>query len=126
MPAFRDTTKWPDDAVTAALYEAYAETGSKRWGGLVIDSPTNFRRRGMFLFAAHWLCVTYPQGTAEDAGDITPTARLNISAKSVGDESVTYRVGAIQDTQNDWLSLTDYGVQFLRLRIRAGMGAMAL
>ncbi|QGH75046.1 hypothetical protein RostovM3_00006 [Vibrio phage Rostov M3] len=57
---------------------------------------------------------------------ISPSARLNIASKSVGDESVNYRVTGIEKTQNDWLTLTNYGVQYMRLRDRAGKGAVAI
>lgn len=125
MKAFADDVKWPDDIVEQALCEADAETGSRRWG-VFEDVCSNFKRRGLFYFAAHWLVTTYITGTAEDPSNISPTARLNVAAKSVGDESVTYRVGGIQETEEDWLSLSNYGVQFLRLRRRAGMGAVAV
>lgn len=123
--AFSDGAKWPDDVVEQALCEADAETGGKRWGAYE-DECRNLKQRGMFYYAAHWLATTYLTQTAADASAISPTARLNVAAKSVGDESVTYRVGAIQDTEEDWLSLTNYGVQFLRLRRRVGMGALAV
>lgn len=124
--AFTDATKWPDSAVQEALCEADAETGSRRWGAYE-DECHNLKRRGLFYFAAHWLSVTYPTSAgATDPSNIPSTARLNVASKSVGDESVTYRVGAIQETENDWLSLTNYGVQFLRLRRRVGMGAKAV
>jgi hypothetical protein len=123
--AFSDVVKWPDDVVEDALCEADAETGSKRWGTYA-DDCRNFKRRGMFYYAAHWLAVTYLTQDASDPSNISPTARLNVASKSVGDESVTYRVGAIQKTEDDWLSLTNYGVQYLRLRGRAGKGAVAV
>ena len=123
--AFADDVKWPDDVVEDALCEADVETGSKRWGTYT-DDCRNFKRRGMFYFAAHWLAVTYLTQDASDPSNISPTARLNVAAKSVGDESVTYRVGAIQKTEDDWLSLTNYGVQYLRLRGRAVKGAVAV
>ena len=123
--AFADLTKWPDDVVEQALCEANAETGGRGWGAYQ-DACGNFKQRGMFYFAAHWLATTYLNQTAADKAAISPTARLNVASKSVGDESVTYRVGAIQATEEDWLSLTNYGVQFLRLRRRAGMGALAV
>lgn len=125
QPAFTDATKWPDEVVETALYEADAETGGRGWG-IFEDIASNFKRRGMFYYTAHWLAVTYLTGDASDASNISPTARLNVAAKSVADESITFRVGAIQETENDWLSLTNYGVQFLRLRRRAGMGALAV
>ena len=124
--AFTDETKWPDAIVQESLCEADCETGSSRWGAYE-DECHNLKRRGLFYFAAHWLSVTYPTAAgATDPANIPSTARLNVASKSVGDESVTYRVGAIQETENDWLSLTNYGVQFLRLRRRVGMGAKAV
>lgn len=125
MKAFSDAVKWPDDVTEQALCEADCETGGRGWG-VYQDNCHNFKRRGMFFYAAHWLAVTYIQGDAEDPDQISPTARLNVAAKSVGDESITYRVGAIQSTEDDYLSLTNYGVQYLRLRKRAGMGAIAV
>ena len=80
----------------------------------------------MFYYAAHWLAVTYLMQDASDPTAISPTARLNVASKSVGDESITYRVGSIQTTENDFLSLTIYGVEFLRLRGRAAKGAMVV
>lgn len=123
--AFSDDTVWPDDVVKDALCEADAETGSGRWG-IFQDVCSNFKRRGMFYFAAHWLASTYLTQDASDPTNISPSARLNIASKSVGDESVTYRVTGIEKTQNDWLSLTNYGVQYMRLRDRAGKGAVVV
>lgn len=124
--AFSDETKWPDEIVQESFCEAFPEVGGRGWGILDITDCQNFKRRGLFYFAAHWLSVTYTDSGAADPTNISSTARLNVAAKSVGDESVTYRVGAIQRTEDDWLSLTNYGVQFLRLRRRAGMGARAV
>lgn len=125
QPAFTDVVKWPDGVVADALCEADAETGGRGWGAFE-DVCSNFKRRGMYYFAAHWLVTTYITGDASDPSNISPTARLNTAAKSVGDESITFRVGAIQSTEDDWLSLSNYGVQYLRLRRRAGMGARAV
>ena len=125
MAAFSDWTKWPDAIVNQALNEADAETGGAGWGSYGTD-PRNFKRRGMFYFAAHWLAITYLTQTAADASNISPTTRLNLNGKSVGDESVQFRMTAIQDTADDWLSTTIYGVEYYRLRKRAGMGARAV
>lgn len=128
MPAFSDDTKWPDSVITDALCEADSETGSvSRWGVLDINDCRNFKRRGMFFYAAHWLSITYNTAAgATDPNDIDPAARLNLSSKSVGDESITYRITGIESTANDFLSLTIYGVQYVRLRRRAGMGCLAV
>lgn len=123
--AFADDTKWPDSVVEDALCEADAETGSSRWGTYK-DDCRNFKRRGMFYYTAHWLASTYLTQDASDPSKISPIARLNVSGKSVGDESVQYRVTAIETTMRDWLSTTNYGVQYMRLLSRAGKGAVAI
>ena len=124
--AFSDETKWPDEALTEAFCEAFPECGGRGWGAFDVSDCQNFKRRGVFYYAAHWLSVTYTDGGAADPENVTSTARLNTAAKSVGDESLSYRVTAIEDTRNDWLTLTNYGVQYLRLRRRAAMGARAV
>lgn len=121
--AFSDTTKWPDALITDALFEGDAETGSNRWGDYQ-DEGHNFKRRGMFYFAAHWLATNY--GTAGVTVDPASEARLNVASKGVGDESISYRVPKMMDVGDDWLTYTVYGQQFYRLRRRAGMGAIAL
>lgn len=126
-PAFTDVVKWPDDVVREALCEAFPECGGSGWGVFDVDDCQNFKRRGVFFYAAHWLSVEYNTGNgATDPTNVNATARLNVAAKSVRDESVQFRVTAMERTVNDWLSLTNYGVQFMRLRGRAGMGARAV
>jgi hypothetical protein len=126
-PPFSDVTKWPDNVLTRAFSEAFPECGGSGWGAFDVTDWQNFKLRGVFNFAAHWMSVKYNTGQgATDPSVSNASARLNVAAKSVRDESVTYRVGGIQSTQNDWLSLTNYGVQFLRQRDKVGMGAIAL
>lgn len=123
MVAFSDTTKWPDEFVREALCEADAETGGKRWGGYDTDCH-NLKKRGMYLFAAAWLINNF-----QDSGPLAPSsgeARLNVSAKSIGDESITYRTPSMLNVMDDWLAYSHYGAQFMRLRRRVGMGAVAV
>lgn len=127
MPAFADVVKWPDDVVSMALCEAMAECGGRGWGTLDLTNCGNFKRRGVFFYAAHWLSITYNSlAGAIDPTNVDAAARLNLAAKSVGDESITYRITAIQSAEDDFLSLTLYGVQYLRLRRRSAMGARAV
>lgn len=121
--AFSDIVKWPDALISCALCEADAETGSSRWGAYE-DECHNFKRRGMFYFAAHWLSTNY--GTAGVTTPPASEARLNVQSKSVGDESIDYRVPSMMNVGDDWLTFTVYGQQFYRLRRRAGMGAKAV
>lgn len=120
--AFTDTAKFPDSLVQYALCEADAETGGRGWGAYE-DECHNFKRKGMFYFAAAWLESNFPGGVA---GGVNGEARLNVASKSVGDESISYRVPAMMEVNNDWLTYTVYGQQFYRLRKRAGMGARAV
>lgn len=125
MPAFTDDTKWPDGLIQSALYEAEAETESSRWGAYEDDSR-NFRNRGVRLFAAAWLVNNYgDKGTGSIVSE-TGEARLNVASKSVGDESVAYRVPSMMEVSDDWLTWSHYGQQYYRLRKRAGMGALAV
>lgn len=125
-PEFSDALKWSDSFLERALCEADSETGGRGWGAYE-DECHNFKQRGMFLWAAHYCVSTYgSDGDVANPDTVDYTARLNVSGKSVGDESIQYRITAIQTTGDDWLSTTIYGTQFLRLRPRASMGARAV
>lgn len=119
---FSDVAKWSNDIIEDVLCEADAETGGSGWGAFALDC-NNFKRRGMYLFAAHWLTFFYGDTPANGVGGI---ARLNTQSKSVGDESISYRVASMMDAGNDALTYTVYGQQFYRLRRRAGMGARVI
>jgi hypothetical protein len=123
MPAFADNTKWPDSLITTAMCEADTETGSSRWGAFE-PACGNFKWRGMMYYAAHWLATNY--GALGVGATPNPEARLNVAEKSVGDESISYRVPQMMDAGTDWLTYTNYGQQFYRLKKRAGMGAKAV
>ena len=123
MPAFADLTKWPDSIIEAAMCEANAETGSSRWGLFQLECG-NLKWRGMMYFSAHWLATNY--GTLGVTAPPASEARLNVATKSVGDESIAYRVPSMMDAGTDWLTYTNYGQQFYRLRKRVGMGAKAV
>lgn len=125
-PGFEDVTKWPDDTLEMALCEGDAETGGCGWG-VFEDVCSNFKRRGMFLYAAHYLAVTYPNG-AGDGGTMNGGAQWAQSGKTVGDESVTFNNGNLSNAGvgDSWLASSQFGQQWIRLRRRAGMGARAV
>lgn len=123
MIAFSDTTKWPDGFIIEALCQADAETGSIRWGPFDTNCR-NLKKQGMYLFAAAWLMNNFL-----DSGPLVAAsgeARLNVQSKSIGDESIEYRVPSMLSAIDDWLSFSHYGTQFMRLRKRVGMGAVAV
>ena len=121
-PAFTAPT-WTDDTVSQALCEGDAETGGRGWGAYENDCH-NFKQRGMFLYAAHYVSSMYPRGSASLAGG----AKWAVSGKSVGDESTSYNNGSLANASvgDAWLATTAFGQQWLRLRRRAGMGARAV
>lgn len=119
---FEDPAKWSDDVVTDLLCQADEETGGSGWGAFDLDGH-NFKRKGMYYFAAAWLTFLYGQ---DPANGIDPIARLNVQDKTVGDEQVAYRVPQMMEVNNDALTYTAYGQAFYRLRKRAGMGARVI
>lgn len=121
FPAFADATTWDDATVTMALCEADAETGGRGWGAFE-DICSNFKRRGQYLFAAHYLAAFHPSGGSSTAG----ASKIAVSGKSVGDESITYAVPTYANGGDAWLASTQFGQQFMILRRRAGMGARAV
>lgn len=123
-PEFADTATWPDVDVTRALEEADDETGS-RWGAY---KPRSIKLRGMFAFAAHRLAMRQITRTVAAGGGLASTPYA-VTSKSVADESVSYAVPSptvAEQIANGDLMLTVYGLEFLRLRKRAGMGAVML
>ena len=126
QPAFTDVVKWPEEVVEMALCEGDVETGGKGWGAFE-DVCTNFKRRGMYLFAAHYLAATYPKG-ATDSSQIGGSAKFATQSKTVGDESISFANGKANELSvgDGWLASTSFGQQWLRLRRRAGAGARAV
>jgi hypothetical protein len=125
-PVFTDP-KWSDTTVEQALCEGDAETGGRGWGTYQ-DDCHNFKRRGMFLYTAHWLASTYPNGDIDAGGNMSGGAKWATSGKSVGDESASFNNGSLANMAvgDSWLATTAFGQQWLRLRRRAGMGALAV
>lgn len=126
QPEFKDDGIWPADVVSLAIGDGDAETGSsRRWGAFELGQLTSLKSRGMYLYAAHSLRSTYPDG-AVCSDKVDSSTKLVVSAKSVADESVTFAAGAINNMSagDSWLGSTSYGQEWLRLRRRAGMGAM--
>lgn len=119
-----DVNKFPDELLSEALEEADAETGGHGWG-VYENVGQNFKRRGMFIYAMHWIVSTYPNGVS---GALTGGSKFAVSSKTVGDESVTYNNGNLSNAGvgDSWLASSSFGQQFIRLRRRAGRGALAV
>lgn len=125
-PEFTDETAWPDASITRALYIARGEFGGcANWGDY---KPYSFFQRGWFALAAHYLTwnKAATDATGADGSASTPYA---VSSKGVRDESVSYAIPAANNSLTTWeaaLALTPYGVEYLHLRSRAGMGAICV
>lgn len=123
-PEFRNTTDWTAADLTRHLGIADEETGG-RWGAYKANS---LKQRGMFAFAAHRAVLAKASARAVENGGVAP-APAPVASKSVGDESASYAVAT--PTVSESIGLGDlrstlYGAEFLRLRRRVGMGAIAV
>lgn len=123
VTGFSDSAKWLNDTIAEALEEGDAETGGRGWGSYDPDAK-NFKQRGMFAYAAHYLATVYPRGS----GTMSAGAKNAVASKSVGDESVSYVTAGLDKLKagDGELAATAFGNKFLRLRRRAGMGARAV
>ena len=119
MPAFSDRNKWPSEVIRQCMIEADCQTGGSGWKSFDITKDSNFKKRGMYNYCGHLLSVTYGNTGANDPTAVKSEARLNIASKSVGDESVSYRITAMENTADDFLSTTLYGQMFVTLRRKA-------
>jgi hypothetical protein len=122
---FADPAKWSDANITKALNITKGELGACRWG---LYEPYSFLQRGWFALAAHYLTwnAATTSATSADGSASTPYA---VASKSVRDESVSYAVPAANASLTAWeaaLALTPYGLEYLHLRDRAGMGAVCV
>lgn len=123
---FADLDKWPDAKITKALNITRGEFGTcANWG---LYGAYSFLQRGWFALAAHYLTwnAATTAATGADGSASTPYA---VSSKSVRDESVSYAIPEANTSLTVWdaaLALTPYGLEYLRLRSRAGMGAICV
>jgi hypothetical protein len=122
-PQFSNTTTYPDSVVTKALCEGDVKTGSSRWGAYQ-DICQNFKQRGMFLYAAHWISVYYPKGGDEPPAT-NPTWAWN--SKTVRNQSISYDTG-VKDLSptNAWLLSTIFGQQFYGEMKKAALGGVSV
>lgn len=122
---FTDAAKWSDAKIIKALYISRGELDAGRWGDY---TPYSFLQRGWFALAAHYLTwnAATSDATLADGSASTPYAE---ASKSVRDESVSYAIPAANAGLTVWdaaLALTPYGLEYLKLRDRAGMGAICV
>lgn len=122
---FSDSATWSDAKITKALYIARGELDACRWGDY---KSYSLLQRGWFALAAHYLTwnTATTDATTADGSASTPYA---VASKGVRDESVSYAIPSANASLTTWeaaLALTPYGVEYLHLRGRAGMGAVCV
>lgn len=120
---YSDAAVWSDDLMYDVLYAADFETDGRGWGPYYTGVPYSLKKHGMFLYAAAYLTSMYGDDPSKP---IEGSARLNVAQKSVGDESIGYRVASMMDAGNDFLTFTTFGQEFYRLRKRAYLGARSI
>lgn len=117
--------KWSDAKVRKALNIALGEMGGN-WGSYL--PAYSIFQRGLFSLAAHNLTAT--QAAADATGTVgSASTPLIQTGKSVRDESSSYASPGYLEGLSGWeylLSLTPYGIEFLHLRMRTGMGAICV
>ena len=125
-PEFDNSTgqaQYSDALIERLLCEADEETGS-RWGNYT-DGNCSLKKRGMFAYVGHFLSLRTVANRASSAGGVASAAK-SVSSKSVGDESIGYEASAQGYALGDNFGTTLYGQEFVRLRRRAGMGALVV
>lgn len=119
-----DNDNYTKDTINNALCEGDFETGANKWGSYSEDCH-NYKRKGMFTYAAFYLIAFFPIGSSNPKSE----AKGNIQSKSIGDESVSF------DTSNDpnnkstdasFLGSNIFGQQFMRLRRMRSTGFVVL
>lgn len=106
FPEFADETEYPDARIQLFIDDSVEDIGSdeNRWCGKY--------DRAQAYYVAHLLF----SGTKTEAGD-TGSSVGPISSKTAGGVSVTRATVAKDRSDNDdWLSSTPYGMQFLVIR----------
>lgn len=128
-PEFNKKIDWSDAILTKFLSLADEETNSSRWGNYTKSGVTyTLKKQGMFAYAAHRVVLQARATQIVRNGGVAP-GPSQVQSKTVGDESITY-VAAVPDYNQSVaagdLRATIYGVEFSKLRNRAGMGAVVV
>lgn len=104
-----------DSRVQFYLDDALLEVGEQAWGSMY--------EKGVFLLAAHLLQLELDRIEDDSSGSVTMN---RVTSKKVGDVQVSFARATADSTEDDWYLLTSYGVEYLRLKKRFGMGAVAV
>lgn len=104
-----------DSRIQFFLDDAELEVGEAAWGDLY--------EKGVMLLAAHFLQLELERLDDDSSGSSTEN---RVTSKKVGDVQVNFARATASDASEDWYLQTSYGAEYLRLKIRMGMGAVAV
>lgn len=130
LPAFSNTTTFPDDSVNFWIAVATMLLPVQTWGqgATPASAPTTtLLDMGLTLFVAHNLALEAKNNKAAAAGGIPGTSASGpVSSESVGSVSRSYdaALGALDDA-GPW-NLTTYGTRFLFLARIIGKGPVQI
>lgn len=105
-----------DSRIQFWLDDAQLEVGAGAWGTLY--------EKGVFLLAAHLLQLDLDRQGNEDDSEGADLSR--VTSKKVGDVQVSFIRTAADSATEDWYLQTSYGSEYHRLKLRVGMGAIAV
>lgn len=105
-----------DARVQTFLDEAVLEVGQVPWGTLY--------EKGVFLLTAHMLVIDARNQAGANPGVPSPG---QLASRKVGDVSVTFATQTTSpDGSDEWYLSSSYGFDYLRLKKRKGIGAVAV
>lgn len=105
MPAFSNTTKYPDATIELFIGQSYNYISNKNCGSL----RDNARKYALELMAAHLLTIN----DKITSGNVSAGGR--ITSASIDKISVSLEAPQSKNDWNYWLSLTPYGQALLAL-----------
>jgi hypothetical protein len=126
---FADAVKWTDAAILRALHVSIGDIGGCGCSGWGTYFPYSILQMAWFALTAHNLTFDKIRADAVNGTGSASTPYVQ-SSKSIRDESVSQSIpGFVTGGASAWdylLSLTPYGIDFLKYRNRAGMGAICV
>jgi hypothetical protein len=105
-----------DSRIQFWMNDAALEVGESAWG--------EFYEKGVMLLTAHLLTIDLAnQGTSSGSGGLSTN---RVTARKVGDVQVSFARATADNASEDWYYQSSYGAEYLRLKMRFGMGAVAV
>ena len=118
FPEFVDDNQYPPAQIDYWGSVADLRLNADRWGNLLTH--------GKYLFIAHNIALSAQAVAAANQGSSVLQSTGLIAGKSVGDVSISYDTGAVNEEGGGNYNLTRYGRELLRLARIVGIGGAQL